>query len=318
VTKAGAPRAARRPPSPSTFEGLAKLVLAIAIAVVGLSTAFYLPTAVERGPVAAIVIIVALLLAVALPAMALGGLLRGAAWRTEVAVIALGVMVIGGVIELMAAFSRGGTAVPFLAFAALIPLVRRPAGWRGSASTPVAALAVALGLAPYAWALVAGGLARPGSPFVVDETSLELRLEVACPADAAAAESLSATARWRWLRTEPLPAGVDAMVLTTTLVLADDTSIGYTLTSIDLPDGTFQGEGTPSAARSQELAGEGNGTAAQVAVDLWQRGMIDGAVTAHWSQRIEAVGSVTVEAAYVHGDVWTLRADAITCSWPAP
>jgi hypothetical protein len=293
-------------------------VLLIALATVVIAAIIVLPSAVERGPLTVAMTLTAVTLAAALPLMALAGMLLRAPWRTEVAVLALGFLVIAGVFELLAAFSRGGTTIPFLALAALIPLVRRPAGWRGSASTPVAVAAVALGLAPFLWALVAGGLARPGSPFLVDESALELQLDVDCPADVSEAGSLVVAARWHWLRAEPLPWGVDALVLTTTLVIADDATTGYSLASLEVPAGSTQGEGPPSADRSAELAAEGNGTPAQVAIDLGGRGMTDGAVTARWTQTIDAEGSVTIQAGYAHGDAWTLRADAMTCAWPAP
>lgn len=144
--------------APTRFEQLAKVVLLLALAVVALAALFVLPNTLEETPGRFLVALVAVVLAVSLPALALFGLFTRAPWRRPVAGTALWFLVLSGVLEFVVQAGAGGVNIPFLAFAAGFVLTDR-APRRITGHVAVRATAVALGVATLGWYLVGIGLA---------------------------------------------------------------------------------------------------------------------------------------------------------------
>ncbi|HSG86091.1 MAG TPA: hypothetical protein VLA23_07120 [Candidatus Limnocylindrales bacterium] len=152
------PTPARRPVS--RFEQLAKVVLVIALVVVAVAAGFVIPATADQAPERLPLAIVAVVLAAALPTLALFGLLVGAPWRRPVAGTALWFLVLSGLLETVTQGASGTLSVPFLAITAVFVLAdrapRRVEGYGG-----MRALAVGLGVAALVWYLV--GLALTSS-----------------------------------------------------------------------------------------------------------------------------------------------------------
>jgi hypothetical protein len=153
-----APAPARRPAS--RFEQLAKVVLVIALVVVAIAAGFVVPATASDAPERLPLAVVAVILAAALPTLALVGLLVGAPWRRPVAGTALWFLVLSGLLETVTQGAAGTVSIPFLAIAAVFVLAdRAPRRVEGHAG--IRALAVGLGVAALVWYMV--GLAVTSS-----------------------------------------------------------------------------------------------------------------------------------------------------------
>lgn len=314
------------PEAGDRFIGCATIVLAVGLLVVVVAALVVLPGVVAQGAVPAVVAIIGVVLAAVLPLLALGGLVSGAGWGIPVAVIALWLLVASGIAETVQALTRGTLSFPVLAIAALVVLMRPRPVVRGHLAMRLAA--VALAAVTVTWSVVAPAALLSSSPLVVDETALDLRATLSgCTLGETGGppEPAEIAIHWRWSDTEPVPWGVDAVLVEwavadrTPNAEAGDGAGAYQLASLDVPAGAVEGD-PPSVtgeAVEAELLEQRPGTASTTFwIDIGADGMHDGDAVAVLEPSVPpASGALEVIVTYFHRDAWQVIATPPACGW---
>ena len=243
------------------------------------------------------------------------GLGAGRTWARGVAAILLGLIAVGGLVELVGGLGSSQITLPFAAIAAIAILagardvpMRIPPGYRRTAAGLVAIALVGTG-----WPLISGQLLNPGgSLLVVGEDALSLTVDVDCGATAADGSARAVVdVAWMWRSRDVMPGGTDGV-----LVDWSATNDGLILESSgSLPDGIWEGGGSRSAGLLQPYT---DGTSWTYGIEIGRVGQID----ASFSLTLQPVRpgqeiAVTVLARYAHLDRWSTVSAAPSCTVPA-
>lgn len=239
---------------------------------------------------------------------------RGVPWAPSAAVLALWVVVVGGVVRLLVGLSAGSISLPLDSLLAAWAL--------SSAGSPAAR---APGRTMAAWALV-GVIAMtyaappllavagtPGlTPLVVGREAIEVRLSADCPPPGRAWDSIRLELAWRWSTRDLVPQGTDRLV------------IGVRDMTGDVHGWEMRDPVGPAFA--QEGPGDARGTLDDPLVlhpgqrwwiDVSEAGLPDGSVAVSIvpaSGEPVASGAITFVGGYMHDQHWVVESEA-TCAW---
>lgn len=240
------------------------------------------------------------------------GLAYGRPWAAAVATPMLVLLVIGGAIEFVVAFTRNSINIPIGALLALWALrapLRTPPDaetgtrpWRFAGAAVVVAMLLSTG-----WPLVTAVLLGTGGPFIVDESALAPSLGITCDGEPGTPPTaVHIRYDWRWTRAELLASGIDTVTLAA-FGLREDGDPAFALDETEHSSvGTWQ---------SDVMIDEPTGIV--FGIDLGQAGFEPGSVgigLIPFSETPDAHGRVDIRAVYLHGPTDTSSANS-TALW---
>jgi hypothetical protein len=252
----------------------------------------------------------------------------GLAWHVRWAHVAmtpaLWILALSGVLSFLASLGGGRLDIPIgavlMLWALRAPASGTPDPAPGQSARPVLApILVGSLLFVAAWPVIVPTATQPGGPLLAASTDLNLELaatpcvgQSGVPGDPP--DALDVVVRWTWARAEPMPGGIDALVLSWATMGGPEGSGGFYL---DQP--VEQEPGITEEDRSATFTVYRN--------DLSLRGFEPGSVTIRLRRPHELAsgpGLVQVAVTYAHhyngqvgrtpSGLWT-RAQVTNCDW---
>jgi hypothetical protein len=257
--------------------------------------------------VASVVLFIATLLVV------IAALHRRESWAVHAIAPICYVIVATAVLRVVVALSDGMITIPLEGIGALMVLTRDHRAellppladqgrWR--VLLAVGAIAVVQVLPQVTGPIVDGG------PFGLQAESLDLQIAMDCTAVGDPGVGVPVRATWSWGRDELFPPAVDGLVVQwapSGAFVAD----GGTMSDPAI----WSGAGAPAAALIQPLTQDV--PSREFGIDVAMAGLIDGSVELrlHPSDPTATSGSLSVSAAYAHGDRWLKTSETTACAW---
>ena len=246
------------------------------------------------------------------------GLDRKLPWAVAAVRPLLALVAIAGVYSVVVAFGEGKLRIPFevvLAGWALVgppdvtPLPRLSTR---SIATLVGTLALlaalAFGHTVFGW----------GGALDVRQPDLDAEIAATCGEPGSGPpETIAVTYDWSWLRTTPVPSGVDMIVLGWTGADSDGRPLYIVGRIPDTPTGIRAGlEGYPSAELAKAVQAESEGRY-RWAIDLSRQQLAAGRIELGLQfarDEVPETGTLVLKATYIHLGLW--REDTtLTCTW---
>jgi hypothetical protein len=319
------PTGTRRPPVREDRAATTFTILGVWVTIIG-TTALAGSTdqpAIER--IGALILVI--LLATTAFLMAYGTRLR-LSWALAALVPVLAITIVAGIVDVVVALTQGRLELPLGVLLAWWTLRAKRDSPLPSGSWPVPAIAlvglfVVGAIAPWLGPL----LTAPGGPLIVGQADLAPSLTVECGSAASGVpDSVAATYRWSWHRTELFPGSTDMVVVGWTG--ADDANPDPTANALfilgtdDTPSnqaGVWSGGGSPSQALADTFAARfARFGSWSWGIDLATQRMASGEIRVMLRRATAgpvAHGTLTVQGAYIHLGRWINSDAESTCSW---
>jgi len=238
---------------------------------------------------------------------------RREAWAVHAIAPICYVIVAAAVIRVIVAVSQGTITIPLEAIGALMVLTRdhrsehlRVLVDQGSWRVLMAAGAIAVAQVLPA----ATGPIADGGPFGLQAESLDLEVAMDCAAVGAPGVGVPVRVTWSWGRHELFPPAVDG------LVVQWAPSGAFVADQLTMSDpAIWTGSGAPATALIQpQLQGV---PSREFGIDVATAGLVDGSVELRLrpNDPTATSGSLSVWAAYAHGDRWLKTSETTLCGW---
>lgn len=253
----------------------------------------------------------------------LSGLDRGQAWSMSATIWVCVGLVIFGVLRFFSGLAEGVMTIPLEAVGALIVLASRSptetlpsldAAGRRTRAFVVGAFVVS-------WAGSLFAVLPPGDVGGVDPDALEVAVTLDCAGSLETGQGprVGVQVDWGWIQDEAISPTNDGLVVrwsgpgTTDDPTAPGMVISDAVTT-QPADAVWPGNASPAAALMTPIAAQGPSADFGIRMDP----RLAGGYVAFPLEPAEgdrAHGTVTVWAAYAHGDRWLKKSDAATCTW---
>ena len=252
------------------------------------------------------------------------GLDRGQAWSMSATIWVCVGLVVFGVVRFFSGLAESVVTIPLEAVGALIVLAARPPGETlpslDTAGRRTRAFVVGAFVVSWAGSLLFA-VVPLGDVGGVDPDALEVAVTLDCAGSFDTGERLRLGVQvdWGWIQGEAISPTNDGLVVRWSGPVATEDPTAPGMVIIDAvttqpADAVWLGNASPAAALTAPIAAQG--PSAEFGIRMDPR--LAGGYVAFPLEPAEgdrAHGTVTVWAAYAHGDRWLKKSDAATCTW---